>query len=211
MSDDRPSPITDATTGSGTSLSMLQRMRGQDADAWRRFVDLYSPLVLSWLRRAGLGDADAADLVQDVFLLVSRHVEGFDRRGAGSFRGWMFTITANKVREHHRARKGQPVAAGGTDAQRRVQELTDDVDPEDPSDPGSRDGLVRRGLELIRGDFAEQTWQAFWRCVVEGRPAAEVAVDLGMKPNAVYQARHRILRRLREELGELLDDTDLPV
>ena len=77
--------------------------------------------------------------------------------------------------------------------------------PEDPSGPGLRDGLLHRGLELVRADFEERTWQAFWRCTIEGHPAAEVAADLGMRVDAVYQAKARVLRRLRQELGDLLD------
>src|SRR5262245_57615236 len=101
MSDDNP-------PASGTSLSMLQRLQGHDASAWQRFVDLYSPLVFSWLRRAGFRDEDAADLLQDVFLLVSRSIPQFQRRGDGTFRGWLRTITANRVREHFRSRKDEP-------------------------------------------------------------------------------------------------------
>ena len=62
--------------------------------------------------------------------------------------------------------------------------------------------LLSRGLDLIRGEFEERTWQAFWRTAVEGRDAKEVALELRMSPGAVRVAKSRVLRRLREELGE---------
>jgi RNA polymerase sigma-70 factor (ECF subfamily) len=60
-------------------------------------------------------------------------------------------------------------------------------------------------VEQVRGDFEEQTWQAFWLTVVEGRSATVLAPELGMTAAAVRQAKARVLRRLKEELGELLD------
>jgi RNA polymerase sigma-70 factor, ECF subfamily len=187
---------------SATSLTMLDRLRGNEARAWQRFVELYTPLVCSWLRRAGLRNEDVADLLQDVFVLVAGSVGRFQRRGPGAFRGWLWAVTRNKVRDHFRSRKGRPEAAGGTDAQQRLLAVTE---PDDPSRSGLGDRLLHRGLELIRADFEGRTWLAFWRCTIDGHAAAEVATDLGMQVAAVYQAKARVLRRLRQELGDLLD------
>lgn len=49
------------------------------------------------------------------------------------------------------------------------------------------------------------TWRAFWRVAVDGCSPADVADELDMSVNAVYIAKSRVLRRLREELGDLLD------
>ena len=202
MSDSSPDP--DASPASGTSLTMLQRMQAHDDAAWGLFVELYSPLVFSWLRRSGFRDEDASDLLQDVFLLVSRSVAQFQRRGDGAFRGWLRTITANRVREFYRSGKDKPVAVGGSEADVRLLEVAQQ-EPDDSSDPGSSESLLRRGLELVRGDFEERTWHAFWRSTMEGHAAADVARDLGISTAGVYMARGRVLRRLREELDGLLD------
>jgi RNA polymerase sigma-70 factor, ECF subfamily len=202
MSDDKPVP--ESAPAGNTSLTMLERMQSHDALAWERFVDLYSPMVFSWLRRAGFRDEDARDLLQDIFLLVSRSIGQFERREEGSFRGWLGTVTANRVREYYRSRKDQPVAAGGSDAHLQLLQVAQQ-EPGDPSDPGSSNSLLHRGLELIRRDFEERTWQAFWRCAVAGQAAADIARDLGMTAGGVYMARARVLRRLREELDGLLD------
>ena len=58
----------------------------------------------------------------------------------------------------------------------------------------------------MKSDFEPATWQAFWRVVTQGESGVEVARDLGMSVNAVYVAKHRVLRRLREELEGMLED-----
>jgi RNA polymerase sigma-70 factor (ECF subfamily) len=83
----------------------------------------------------------------------------------------------------------------------RLQEVPE-AEPESWSQSGdcSRVGLIRRAAELVRDDFEPKTWQAFWRLAVENQPARDIAADLGMTADAVYQAKARVLRRLREEL-----------
>jgi RNA polymerase sigma-70 factor (ECF subfamily) len=197
MSDPTPS-------STGTSLSLLERARGRDAGAWQTLVQLYSPLVFSWARRAGLGDADAADLVQEVWQSVAAALERFRRDGqGGTFRGWLWTITRNKLNDHFRARRDKPEAAGGTEA----KQLLESVPEQEPADETGSEGhaLLHRTLELIRPEFEDRTWRAFWGLTVEGRSAADVGEALGMAANAVHQARFRVLRRLREEMAGLVE------
>jgi RNA polymerase sigma-70 factor (ECF subfamily) len=186
--------------GTRTSSSLLDCVRANEGDAWRRFVQLYSPLVYSWAKRCGLKKQDAADVMQEVFHAVARHVVRFKRAGStGSFRAWLWTITRNKVRDHFRMLGALPV--GGSEMHLQLQELPEQ-EPESWSQDGecSRVALVRRAAELVRNDFEPRTWQAFWRLAVEGQSAREIASALGMTGDAVYQAKARVLRRLRDEL-----------
>jgi RNA polymerase sigma-70 factor (ECF subfamily) len=182
-----------------TSLSLLDRVRANDADAWNRFVRLYSPLVYSWAKKCGLPNQDAADVLQEVFHSVAKNVARFRADPSGSFRGWLWAITRNKVRDHFRAAEMTPV--GGSEMHQRIQAIPEE-EPDSWSQDGecSRVGLVNRAAEMIRDDFEPHTWQAFWRLAVENHPARDIAADLGMTPDAVYQAKARVLRRLKEEL-----------
>ena len=94
--------------------------------------------------------------------------------------------------------------AGGTDAQIRLAQLPAARPPEedDSSEERADRGVVGRALELIRGEFEERTWRAFWLTAIEDRAPKEVAIELGMSPGAVRVAKSRVLRRLRDELGE---------
>jgi RNA polymerase sigma-70 factor, ECF subfamily len=189
-----------------TSRSLLERARADDSAAWERLVGLYAPLVFGWCRRWGLPEQDAADAMQEVFQAVVAHLAGFrSGREGGTFRGWLRTIAHNKVQDHFRRAGREPRAVGGSDAQERLAQVPG------PEAPGSDAGaapedraLFLRALELLRGDFEERTWQAFWRTTVDGRPPRDVADELGMSAGAVRVAKSRVLHRLREELGDLL-------
>ena len=190
-----------------TSLSLLARVRTNQPGSWERLVDLYAPLVYHWCRRGGLGPEDAADVFQEVFRSVSMHIVAFRRDRAGdTFRGWLRAIARNKIRDHFRRQEGQANAAGGTDAQLRLLAVADPVpDEEDPEETGLLRGQVRQALETLRGEFEPRTWQAFWKVQIDGASTAEAGAALGMTPAAVRKARLRVLRRMREELGDLVE------
>jgi RNA polymerase sigma-70 factor (ECF subfamily) len=187
-------------------VSLLARARADDSDAWARLVQLYGPVVYRWARDAGLQPSDAADVVQDVFSSLTRHLARFSyEQPTDTFRGWLWTITRNRVRDHYRAHRQQARAAGGSDARERLEQLADH-----PPDVQSQSGLLelggmkRRALELVRLEFDDRTWRAFWRTAVEGDRVADVAADLGISIWAIYKARSRVLQRLRNELDGLL-------
>lgn len=189
------------------SSSLLERVKTQQPQAWRQLVQLFGPVVYGWCRQSGLQPADAADVAQETFSAAAAGIDKFRREKAGdSFHGWLWTITRNKIRDHFRQRKCTPVAEGGTDAQQHFSQLPDDWAGTTLSDepPGGLGNLARRGLELVRAEFEDRTWQAFWRTTVDGQRPAEVAEELGMTRAAVYKAKSRVLRRTRQELGDLL-------
>jgi RNA polymerase sigma-70 factor (ECF subfamily) len=187
---------------STTSLSLLEHLRRPDDQAaWNRFVDLYAPLLYYWARQTGLQNADAADLVQEVLHLLVNKLPEFEYDRQRSFRAWLRTVTLNKWREAQRKRQ-IAVAAGGSQA------LPEPAVPDTAQafwETEYRQMLAARALEIMRAEFEPATWQACWETVVSGRPAAEVASELGLTTNAVYLARSRVLRRLRCELQGLLD------
>lgn len=198
-------PSASAPAGS-TSSSLIVRAIAHDRDAWRRLSALYGPLVYRWARQANLQSQDAADVVQEVFASVAANLARFqgDRPG-DSFRGWLWTITRNKVRDHYRrlaARQEQD----GSAAQARLLEAAEPTgDTSVPIAQATID-LAHRLLLLVEGDFEPRTWQAFWRTTVDGLAAREAAEQLGMSVGAVYMAKSRVLARLRDELSGLIDE-----
>jgi RNA polymerase sigma-70 factor (ECF subfamily) len=189
-----------------TSISLLNRLREGQSDAWQRLARMYAALVYAWCRRFDLAREDTADVVQEVFRAVHGSLSSFrhDRPG-DSFRGWLWTITRSKIQDHFRGRQDRPQAPGGTDAYRQLQEVPAAEDTSGTSASPFGD-LGRRAIELMRQDFAEPTWRAFWETTVDGRSPDEVARELGMTVGGVYQAKSRVLRRLRAELAGLADE-----
>jgi RNA polymerase sigma-70 factor (ECF subfamily) len=197
-------PIT--ATSQRTSSSLLQRVKQFEPDAWQRLCDVYGPQVYRWARTAGLGDGDAADVGQEVFRTVVGKVTSFDDgRPDSTFRGWLWTITRNKLREHFRRAANLPNAVGGSNALKQIEQLADaPLDQSDASDLSSSSvKLMQQSLQLIRGEFEDRTWQAFWRSAIDELPTDEIADELGMTRKAVRQAKYRVLRRLRDEVAGL--------
>jgi RNA polymerase sigma-70 factor (ECF subfamily) len=183
-----------------TSPSLLERLRQPgERLAWDRFVELYTPLLLSWARRAGLQEQDAADLVQDVFVTLVQTLPTFAYDRHNSFRAWLRTVTLNKWRD--RCKKLASSAMAGGD----LQDIASPNELEAFWDAEYRQHVTRQALQILQADFQPTTWKAFWEHVVSGRTAPEVARELGLTPGAVYAAKLRILDRLRQELNGMLD------
>jgi RNA polymerase sigma-70 factor (ECF subfamily) len=189
-----------------TSVSLLDRLKaaGPAASDWNRLQGIYLPLISRWLGRVpGLG-VDADDLAQEVFVVVIREIPRFQRHREGSFRAWLRQVTVNKVRSHRRRTHRRPTV--GRDA---TDGFLDSL--ADPNGELAREWdmdhdrhVFQRLLSIVQPDFSVTTWFAFQRFAVDGLPAAEVAEETGLSVNAVLQAKSRILKRLREEAGDLL-------
>lgn len=262
----RPAEWSAATSGGGSTASLLDRVRAQDVAAWRQLVELYGPLIGHWCRRAGLQTADVADVTQAVFMVVARQLPDFRQarpttnrslppksetgvgaadtplkptQTSGRFRSWLAVVTRRKLIDWRRAQRPDQAEGGSSAAgqlQRQVDPLTVDplsLDSLDLSPPAAGvsygeanavaaevdvwevayrtdtelsdvwDGVVARALKQIQSGFQASTWLAFWRVVADGQSPTVVAEEMGLTAAAVRQAKSRVLRRLRQQLGDL--------
>ena len=194
-----------------TRVTLLARLKdGKDADAWREFLRLYGPVVYGFARKRGLQDADASDLVQEVLRSVARnaHRINYDPR-RGTFRGWLYTVTRNKVYNFLSANKNRPKGGGDASSQERLEQLAgkpDEVEAEWELEYQRR--LSAKAMERVKHEFQANTWQAFWGTAVDGRNAAEVGKELKMTSGAVYVAKSRVLARLRDEVQQLTAEAE---
>lgn len=179
-----------------TSPSLLERLRDpSESAAWEKFVELYTPLLFSWTKRLGLHGNDAADLVQDIFVVLIERLPQFQYQPGRSFRAWLRTVLLNRWRnlqERRKPRVGLPHDVAEPVADSLFEEAE------------YRQYLVQRALAIMQVDFDTQTWKACWEFVVAERPAADVARELGVSINTIYLAKSRVVRRLRQELNGLL-------
>jgi RNA polymerase sigma factor (sigma-70 family) len=188
-----------------TKPSLLIRLRDQgDERAWVEFTEIYGPLVYQLARRKGLQEADAQDLIQEVFRAVARAIERYDPDPArGSFRGWLSRIAGNLIINHLVAQRRHPRGTGDTDIQRLLEQQPDLLAEESALfETEYRKRLLAWAAERVRGSFSEAMWQAFWRTGVEGQPVKEVAEALGMSIGTVYQYKSRVVARIRREIDQ---------
>lgn len=176
-------------------------------EAWNRLVETFGPIVYGWCRKSGVSAHDASDLVQDIFSSVARGIGNFQRAKAnGSFRSWLATITRNRIRDYFRRDMVKhPPATGGTNMLNQLHNVPENLDE---SMNGITQGELDRQLpgqvlQLVQTDVEPRTWQAFWLTTVEDRNPTDVAAELEMNLASVYQARSRVLRRIRARLQEL--------
>ncbi len=184
------------------SARLLDGLQRNQGEAWARMAKRFAPLVYYWCRKSGLQPSDTEDIVQEVFRTVASKIREFRRdRADDTFRGWLRAITRNKLGDFFRAEKQRTKAVGGTDAGTRLREISDplqcDESPQQLADETRL--LYQHTIDLIQTEFEESTWLAFLRVVRDGAKPRDVAAELEMSTNAVYLARSRILKRVREE------------
>jgi RNA polymerase sigma-70 factor (ECF subfamily) len=188
-----------------TRASLLFRLRDpQDHEAWVEFVGLYEPVIYRTIRRNGLQDADAREVMQELFLAVSRSIDRWDpEKERGSFRGWLRRVARNLVINWLKHRQRRAVATGGSDLQAMLEMLPMDGPESAEFDREVRRALFHRAAERVRGEVHSATWQAFWETAVVGASATDASKKLGMPVGAIRVAKCRVLARLRATVIEL--------
>jgi len=182
-----------------TPASLLYKLRVSPETAlWDRFVELYSPLLFHWARRRGEQNSDAADLVQDVFLLLWQKLPQFEYDPSRSFHAWLRTLFLNCARQ--RARKCAPITADDA-----FDDLAGAAADDALEEQEYRHYLLHRAFQLIRREFSPQHAAAFERYALAGRPVDEVAREFNLSTGTIYSVKSRILNRLRQELAGLMD------
>jgi RNA polymerase sigma-70 factor (ECF subfamily) len=181
-----------------TRVSLIERVRDrEDPAAWNEFFDVYRPLLTAYVRKRGVSEHDAADVVQDVFARLVRNLADFEfDPERGRFRTWLWRVTHNALTDWARRRATR-------DRAERVW-----VDQFQPADDGASEddwnALYRRRilevvLERVRATTQPATWECFAGRILADRPAAEIAAETGVSVNAVYVNASRVLARVREE------------
>jgi RNA polymerase sigma factor (sigma-70 family) len=189
-----------------TRPSLLVRLRDPTDDrAWSEFTAIYSPLIYRLACRNGFQDADAEDLVQEVLRAVASAVDRWEPDPCrGPFRNWLFRIARNMMLNLITSQRRHPRGTGSDE----IQWLLETKPSPSPADSALFETEYKRQLfrwaaELVRGEFRETTWAAFWETGVEGRKAQVVAETLGMSVGAVYMARSRVVARIRQAIEQV--------
>lgn len=190
-----------------TSVTLLARLQEDPQfEDWDRFVQLYHPFVRRFIRLDPAMASDAEDICQEVMKKVVRKVPQFQRQRDGSFRAWLKTVTVNEVNLFWRRARGAGRLAG-QDGQSVLEALQDPT--HELSQMWDREHaahILQKLQELVEPEFSDTSWAAFRMRVLEEKPTAQVAAELGISKNSVDIAKSRILGRLRREASGFLDE-----
>jgi RNA polymerase sigma factor (sigma-70 family) len=189
-----------------TRSTLLGRLKNpQDDRAWSGFVDLYLPLIYSYSRGRGLQDADARNVVQEVFLQVSRSIHNFEYNPTrGRFRNWLGLIIHQRILRQWQRETSAVRGVGDGMGDTLGAGLPREVESE--WQDAFRAHLYRAARERIRTGFDDDTWQAWQLTWEQGRSPQEAAEQLRKPPHWVYQAKFRVLQQLKAQVVYLSSD-----
>lgn len=188
-----------------TSPTLLALLKGPDSEeAWRRFVHLYQPLIEGRCQAAGLQPADIDDVTGRVLAKLVTALQSFEYDPARRFRGYLRTVVASALSDFwaDRARKPGGIGAGGPAGDDPLAGLPDPLHGlPDELDERIHEELrrARQAIDRVQGQVSSAHWQAYWQTAVDHRPAADVAAELGLTVAAVYMAKSRVGKMLRDE------------
>ena len=187
-----------------TRASLLLRIRdAEDHSAWQEFEAIYRPVIRQMAINQGMQPADVDDLTQQVMIAVSEAIERFEpNQQRAKFRTWLKTI-ARRAIINALTRRRPDYAAGGSGMLDLLHQH-----PIVGNDSALMETQYRREIflvaaSIIREEFRESTWQAFWQTVVLDQTVESASRALGCTKGSVYTSRSRVLRRLREKVQEL--------
>ena len=185
-----------------TNESLIARVKDPANEAaWIEFLAIYQPVVLRMARNRGLQPTDADDLAQSVFLTLSNVINGWEPKPAGPpFRAWFFTITRNAIINALRSRQRHQ-ATGGTSVLELLEQIPDEASSAEFYRESRRE-VFRWVCAEVRPEFSPATWNIFWRTAVEDVPAEQVAAEMQRKVGAIYVARWRVLKRIKERVAD---------
>lgn len=196
-----------------TRQTLLERLKSPSADrAWEDFYELYWGVIVRYAQKQGLNEASAFDVLQETMVALIRMLPTFsyDPR-KGKFRNFLLTIVHRKSkRAIHRASRRREVSFDAVDNQddRPLIERTADSSAPVPSEAMEnqwRESIQEEALRRVRDDprVQKRTFEVFIAYAVEGLPAGEIADKFGIKENAVYQIKDRMIKRLQQEIDLL--------
>ena len=192
-----------------TSATLLESLqRSDDSQSWMILNDLYGPMIRNWLGRNNVRTGEQDDVAQEVLVLVSQKIGEFEHSGrTGAFRNWLKQITINCLRNHARKRANRQAAVGGSDFEAFLNAWAD------PKSQVSKlwrqeyqQNVIAYALRVAQQKFTEQTFQAFHMTAMLNENPDDVAEKLDMSVAAVYTARSRVLKELRQLKQGICDD-----
>lgn len=191
-----------------TRTTLLLKVRDPaDSESWREFVLLYEPLLLNYVRRRGLAEHDARDVVQDIFATLVRVLPGFELdHQRGRFRTWLWRVTHNAVVDWSRRRGRRAAAEEEARKEAEVAVGPGDADLESEWLIAHRRRILEFAIEQVRSRSNERSWACFELHLLQGRSSAEVAEELGITANSVYVNASRVLARVRQQCAEYTED-----
>ena len=192
-----------------TNHSLIARVQDLgDGASWTEFLGIYQPVVYRMARRRHLQDADAQDIVQQIFLSIAKSIESWESGvGKPPFRAWLTTIARNAITKAL-VRRPRDQATGATSAAEFLAAHPEPAATASEILVEARKEIIRWATEQIRAEFSDEIWKLFQLTAIDGVPIGDVAQSSGRSVGSIYIARFRVITRLKEKIQEVSQHWD---
>jgi RNA polymerase sigma-70 factor (ECF subfamily) len=188
-----------------TRVSVLVGVCQRDPDRWREFDAIYRPILLAYLCARGLNDSDATDVVQDIFVKLLGKMHAYDRTQC-RFRTWLFRVAHNALIDQARRQASYKKALDGWAAHVLRATPADSIEMEQEFHKVHLEKILAHALKVVRTRVSSKSWACFEQRLLKNRPAAEIAADLKIEPNAVYVYASRVMKLVGDVCEEFDED-----
>src|SRR5262249_35728788 len=155
----------------------------------------------AYLRKRGLGESEAGDVVQDILVKVLSGIQTYDR-ARSKFRTWLFGLAHNTLVDHARRRAAYQRALDGWVVHVLRATPSDSLKMAQNGARLHREQILEPALRTVRPRTSAKAWACFEQRLLRNRPAAAIAAKLKIEPNAVYVHSSRVLRQVRDICDE---------
>jgi RNA polymerase sigma-70 factor (ECF subfamily) len=198
-----------------TTSTILHDLRDLgNESAWGRFVERFRRPVVSFARGIGVPAADSEDVAQETLLAFARaYQDGKYDRAKGSLSAWLFGIAYRQaLMQLRRERRREPLLPPSADSRPPGDDVPDERFATTHWEVTWEEFVFQECYRRVREELSDETRRAFERVVLDDASPERAAADLGISVKAVYNAKHRVLKRLREVRAELesVEGPDLP-
>jgi len=193
-----------------TQLSLLDALSNKNEQAWEKFYKSYKPLLIRWMRKYAVTEAQADDITQEVMIFLHENINKFKHnQRVGAFRAWLRITTVNITRYYLRQNTTNNVS--NEEFEKILDNLVDsNSDLSKLFDQENKQAMVETLLNDVEPYFQKKTLTIFRQHMLEEISAEELAKQHNIVKQQVYIIRSRVLRRLRKMdidwIKEVLND-----
>jgi RNA polymerase sigma factor (sigma-70 family) len=199
----------------GTRVSIIVGVCQRDPERWREFDSIYRPILRAYLRKRGLKDTEAEDVVQVILMKLVGKIHTYDRSRC-RFRTWLFSVAQHTLIDDARRQASYKKALDGWAGAVLRASPSESAKMEEEWLRIHREEILAHALKVVRARVSSKAWACFEQRLLRDRPAAEIARELGIAPNAVFVNACRVLKQVRAFCDEFDEDishafeSDLP-
>jgi RNA polymerase sigma-70 factor (ECF subfamily) len=193
-----------------TNISLIARVRDRsDSESWNQFYQFYQPLLMRYLRRLGLEENTAGDLIQDVFVRLVQALPTFVLdRGRGRFRSYLWRLTYSALVDHARRTKTSQRAEKEWVKRFEHVDLAESRKVERELNAINHEQILERALPRVRLVTSATAWRCFEQRLLCDRPGAEIAAELGISDKVVFVYASRVLKGVRNECAVVAEELE---